>query len=197
MYGCFLNEVFFVFWLLNAIYYIVHIISQLLVLCRLACKHFLLAQGDFRQLSTPSCLGKNRRNVCLNNLVKTQVQITSLQKLATACSRYLSKRGILANRYVKNWCVTNFPTKKKSFFLAMICKVCKVQGLNEFRQLYRILVTKMVYWFLGAKICLVLIFLVVKKNRQKYFRICSLETIKNLNSFNFFCTPITRKSKWF
>ena len=104
---CFLNEVFF---LSNCSH-----LSQLWFYAdwhaSIFCWHRVISVNCQPHPALAKIASK-RSDVCLNNLVKTQVQITSLQKLATACSRYLSKRGILANRYVKNWCVTNFPTKK-------------------------------------------------------------------------------------
>ena len=72
------------------------------LLIQRASKLLPLLQGDFRQLSTPSCFAKIAVRPSTLNL-KNPLQITSsrvkqlVQKLAST----------LANRY-ENWCVTNF-----------------------------------------------------------------------------------------
>ena len=72
------------------------------LLIQRASKLLPLLQGDFRQLSTPSCFAKIAVRPSTPNL-KNPLQITSsrvkqlVQKLAST----------LANRY-ENWCVTNF-----------------------------------------------------------------------------------------
>ena len=72
------------------------------IFCWLRVVLLALLQGDFRQLSTPSCFAKIAVRPSTPNL-KNPLQITSsrvkqlVQKLAST----------LANRY-ENWCVTNF-----------------------------------------------------------------------------------------
>ena len=78
------------------------VMNSINLLIQRASKLLPLLQGDFRQLSTPSCFAKIAVRPSTPNL-KNPLQITSsrvkqlVQKLAST----------LANRY-ENWCVTNF-----------------------------------------------------------------------------------------
>ena len=99
------------------------------LLIQRASKLLPLLQGDFRQLSTPSCFAKIAVRPSTLNL-KNPLQITSsrvkqlVQKLAST----------LANRY-ENWCVTNFaqaPTLHKLDQLrAIIRKVLTLSNVSR------------------------------------------------------------------